>query len=314
MYYGIEKMRYLFRNPTLLLALLLLVAYSGAEIIIRGDALNKISCGIGGYFFWGGILLLVYCWILLPVLRFVSFPTWTDPEKLSYGRERIAYLEKMGKYYLRLFKKDAPVEIKELIAELKKTLCNNYLFPKDYLNKLSEIVPEIHHRLLENVSERIIRDYMKKTGILVCISQRGWLDSAAMLVMQIRMIIDLSRSLGYRPSWVFILYSLVWVMINSILFAFFDGSDIVEEAETELLPLALGESASGALPLIGKFLGIAAQGVSAMAVMYVTGQVIKRKLTGNPVRLDGKDRVKFRIDGYKAAFDVLKAKSGTQTA
>lgn len=298
-------MKTFFRSPLFYLALLLLTAYICAEIIIRGDALNQISFGIGGYLFWGGIAVLIYCSIILPILRFSTFPKWTEPEDFSSPRDQIRYLEKMGKYYSHLFPVAPPEEIADMVSELKETLKNTRLDLSDYRARLLRLVPEIHRQLSGPVCDRIIRAYMKKTAILVCVSQRGWLDSTAMLVMQIRMIIDLSRSLGYRPSCVFILYCLGWVVVNSIAFALFDGSDILEDSLQELLPLVIGESAGNSLPFIGKFFGIVAQGASAMALMYTTGKIVQRKLTGSHERLSGKERIAYRIEGYREAVTLL---------
>lgn len=294
-------------RPLFSLAILLLIAYCAAEIIIRGNALNQVSFGIGGLLFWGGIALLVYCWLIRPILHFATFPRWIDLENFTDPRAEIRYLEKMGKYYVKVFDQKCPAEIVGQIAELKETLRHLNLDFADYRDALRRIVPEIHRLLSEVVCDRIIKDYMKKTAILVCISQRGWLDSVAMLLMQFRMIIDLSRNLGYRPSWVFILYCFGWVAVNSIAFALFDGTEIVEDAMRDLLPLVMGESLGKSLPL-GKVFGIAIQGISAMAVIYATGKIIQRKLTtGSQKRLSGKERVQYRVDGYRTAFKMLPA-------
>ena len=299
-------MKNIFRHPTFWLSLLLLVAYICAEIIIRGDALNRISYSIGGFLFWGGIVLLVYCWILLPILRFSTFPKWIEPETISSRRAQINYLQKMGKYYVSIFRKKQPEEIADLIPELKKTLKSPPADFAEYHDKLQQLVSGIHSQLSENVCNRVVNDYMKKTAVLVCISQQGWLDSVAMLVMQVRMIIDLSRSLGYRPTWFFILYCLCWVFVNSIAFALFDGTEIVDDAMQELLPFIVSETAGKSIPILGKLFGVALQGASAMAVVYVTGKIVQRKLAGSQQRLSGKERIKLRIEGYKAAVGMLK--------
>ena len=298
-------MKNILRHPTFWLALLLLTAYVCAEIFIRGDALNRISCGIGGYLFWGGIVLLVCCWILLPILRFSTFPKWIEPETISDRRAQIDYLQKMGKYYVRIFRKKQPEEIADLIPKLKKTLKSPPADFAEYHDKLQRLVSGIHSQLSENVCNRVVKDYMKKTAVLVCISQRGWLDSVAMLVMQIRMIIDLSRSLGYRPTWIFILYCLCWVFVNSVAFALFDGTEIVDNAMQELLPFVIGETAGKSVPIFGKLLGVATQGASSMAVVYATGKIIQRKLTGAQQRLSGNERVQLRIEGYKEAVKMF---------
>ncbi|MBO4647806.1 MAG: hypothetical protein J5806_06570 [Lentisphaeria bacterium] len=291
-------------RPSFFLVILVLIAYILAEIIIRGNALNQISRGIGGWLFWGGIVLLIYCWFILPILRFVTFPQWVDLGSFTDPRDEMRYLKKMGKYYVKAFGQNCPYEISELISKLKKTLNNPKLNFYDFRDNLRQIVPEIHRQLSEVICDRIIKDYMKKTAILVCISQHGWLDSGAMLVMQLRLIVDLSRSFGYRPSWIFILYCFGWIMVNSIAFALFDGTEIIEDAMQELLPLTLGESLGKSLPL-GKVFGIAMQGVSAMAIVYATGKIIQRKLMGSKARLTVKERVQYRVDGYHTAVRML---------
>lgn len=293
-------------RPTLLIAFFLLIAYVAAEFIIRGNALNQITFGIGGYLFWGGIALLLWCWILLPVFHLVTFPQWVDPDTFTDPRAEYRYLKKMGKYYVKTYGRKCPEKLSGLISDLKRNLHDPDLSSEARLNELRRLVPETHKRLGE-MSDRIISDYMKKTAILVCISQRGWLDSLAMLVMQIRMIVDLSRSLGYRPSWIFILYCLGWVLVNSIAFALFDGTDVLEDAMRDLLPLVIGESLGKSLPLgFGKIVGIAAQGAASMAIIYATGKIIQRKLTGFGARLSGKERVRYRIEGYKKAAEMIK--------
>ncbi|MCQ2377797.1 MAG: YcjF family protein [Victivallaceae bacterium] len=298
-------MKPLMKRPLVLIALLLLMVYVGAEIVIRGNALNSISCGIGGYLFWGGIALLGYCWIILPILRFSFFPEWIEPETIADPCKRIRYLEKTGKYYLALFAEKRPPEIADLTDELKSVLGDPHSDAAEYQDALLRIIPEIHRLLADVVCDRIIRDYIKKTAVLVCISQRGWLDSVAMLVMQIRMIIDLNRSLGYRPTWYSILKCTGWVFVNSIAFAIFDGTDIVENAIHDLLPIVVGKSVSTSLPIVGKTTSILAQGVSAMAIVYATGKIVQRRLTGSRKRLSGKERIQYRIDGYKMAGKIL---------
>ena len=131
-----------------------------------------------------------------------------------------------------------------------------------------------------------------------------------MLVMQLRMIVEISRNMGYRPSWIFLLSCFCWIMVNSLFFALFDGTEFVEDALQEFLPLVAGGSFGkvlSAIPAAGKVASMILQGASSMAVVYTTGKILQLKLNGSKKRLSGKERVKYRMKGYWEAVKILGA-------
>lgn len=292
------------KHPLFLLALVCFLVYGASELIIRGEALNHISFGIAGYFFWGGVALLIFSWIIVPIFGFALFPEWIDPQTLSDPIEQLDFLERYGRFLVRNYRKNPPPEIADSIEKLRDVIeLNND--PAECRIKLLDLVPRIHQELSEKVCSRIIHDYMKKTAIIVCISQRGWLDSTAMLLMQIRMVIDLSKALGYRPSWYSVLYCLGWIFINSILFSIFDGTDILDNALTALLPNALKKSLGKMILFFGK---ITVEALTSMAIVWTSGKIVQCRLLGEKKRLSGKDRIAYRVNGYKEARKIAEEK------
>ena len=286
----------------LTIAIICVLGYLSAELLIRGDALNKVF-GIGGWLFWGGVALLVLCWGILPFfsLFFGGFPKWTEPQSIPLPSDRLAFLEKYGFFLLHQYRDDPPKEISNDIQKLNEIFKINYTDSSEYLDALLHLVPEIRQTLIENVSNRIIRDYMKKTAIWVMVSQRGLSDSIGMFAMQLRLVADLGRLYGHHLSWVFMLYYISWILFNSFLFALLDSSDLLDDSLDDIISLFAGEKLGNAIPFIGKGVGILMQGATSMAIVYATGKIVQKRLLGYTNRLSKQERFKYRLEGLKEA-------------
>lgn len=288
------------KHPFPLFFVLALLGYSLAEFLIRGEMLNKVSFGVGGYIFYILLALLFIRVLIVPFISFVFFPEWKEPEEMKDPSERLHYLEKYGKFLVERYyqKKSAKNPPEEIAGDIKKL--KGMLEPDDpgrKLKKLEPLITSIHSSLSEKVCDKILKDYMKKAAILVAISRRGWLDSLAMLIMQIRMVIDVSKTLGYRPSWIFILYCLGWILVNSLLFSLFDESGHTEKS-----------SFVNPFEIIKEFkilAGIGIQMVSSMALIYATGKIVQRRLLGQSEKLPREERIEYRKTGYKEAMKLI---------
>lgn len=288
----------------LFLAIFCLIGYFGAELIIRGDALNKVSFGIGGWLFGGGIVLLIICWGIVPIVSLFlsSFPEWIDPQTIPSSNDRIVFLEKYGRFLLRQFHKDPPQEIVNDIQVLRELFAQKNSIASDkYPEQVSLSVLQIRQTLVNQVSKRIIHEHMKKTAIYVMISQRGLFDSIVMFIMQMRLAAELGKVFGYRPSWLFLSYYALWVMVNSIIFALFDSTDTLDDSMNELIGLFAGEKLGKMIPFFGKASSIMIQGATSMAIIYASGNIIQRRLLGNTKRLPPKERIRYRLEGLKEA-------------
>ena len=299
-------MKRIFRHPFVLFSLCVLFLYFFAEIIIRGESLNRISSGIVGWLFWIGIGGLVFWGLILPVIQFASFPVWRDPSEIENITQRIRYLRRYSDFLLSNFGRNPDPAIAGSMEKLKITVRNTKGDPAAFLAEAEPLVVQIHKDVSEKVCGKIIHDYMKKTALIVMLSQRGWFDAAGMLVMQIRLVSDLSKALGQRPTWISLSGCMFWVVANSFFFALFDGTDFVEEAASEMFPLVLGENVVKGIPFLPKVMDIVVQGAASMAVVYATGKIVQAHLLERKNKLSSKERIKYRIDGYKEAVGMTK--------
>lgn len=299
-------MKKILKHPFFLFLLFVLICYFTAEFIIRGEALNRISFGTAGWFFWGGVAFLVFRIFILPVIQFASFPAWHDPNEFEDPEKQHRYLRKYTNFLFSQFGKNPNPAIAESMEKLKIADRDSYRDPLKFRDEAIPIIIQIHRDIEEKVCGRIIRDYMRRTALIVMISQRGLFDSAAMLIMQFRLIIELSKAFGQRPTWISISSCMLWVIVNSFFFALFDGTDFIDEATREMLPVLIGENTAKGIPFFSKVLNIAMQGITSMAIIYATGKTVQMHLLGRKNKLSGKERIKYRLDGYKEAFSIQK--------
>lgn len=296
-------MKKIFRHPLILFSAIVFICYIIAEFIIRGEALNKISGGFAGWLFWGGMAYLLLCFFVLPLLQYISIPVWQDPDTLKDDiHTRNAYLKKYAQFLIKKVNTKQDSKLSDQISDLKQKLWKAERDPALY-EAVCVSVKQVHKYLADETCQQIIHNYMRRTAIIVMISQKGWLDSSAMLIMQVKLIIDLCKALGQRPTWFAISGCIVWVITNSIFFALFEETEFFDEAFDHILPENLVNDLSS------KISNTLAQGLSAMAIVYATGKAVQAHLLENKKRLSNKERINNRIEGYKEGIKLASSQA-----
>ncbi|MEG0144320.1 MAG: hypothetical protein RSA21_09545, partial [Akkermansia sp.] len=141
-------------------------------------------------------------------------------------------------------------------------------------------------------------------SLAVVVSRKGFLDSFIIFGLQIKLMIDISRNLGHKPSWAFILCCFIWVTINSLLISLLDEGDILgfigssgDELLGELLGVKTAETVVENIPFlrtVGKQL---MESTYAGGAVYVTGVLVLNRLMGESKRLTPKELFKLRREG-----------------
>ena len=167
------------------------------------------------------------------------------------------------------------------------------------------------------------------------VSRNKWLDGAALLFLQLRLLIALAQLHGGKPSPVFnalcfgavIANSFVYVVINGLLYG--NGGLMVTELVDDIADLLVddpevqykaGNSAANILPVVGKaFSGIVdvlarptLEAALAASNVYVCGHLFLRRLQGES-RMPGFKEVvamrrKGRMDIFRGVAEALKDK------
>lgn len=188
--------------------LFVLILWYSADIVTLGLSLNEQLplCPYvgGGTVLWGVIVLIIFWIFILPIIAFCRM------KHVTFDARYKAALRDLKPYYDQK-PKDHPkhalyheMQISGLSQQKKK----------EYLEKYVEIgdIPQ--------KARQMILNYSKATGVMVAYSRSKFLDSFVLLVMQVRLVMDIARLHGYKPSPVFNVCCFGWVCMNSILALF----------------------------------------------------------------------------------------------
>ena len=139
---------------------------------------------------------------------------------------------------------------------------------------------------------------MLRALIFTAVSQIGLIDAACLLYLQFRTVRDICRLLGYRPSFLFLTYCYLWIFANSFLFALLDESVDLTEMMPDALTLGAGKFSR-------KLFGAFVQGITSAALVYVTGEILKRRLLRGKKKISAKERLFIRLAGIKATMELV---------
>lgn len=186
------------------IAVFLLLAYFATDIIAKGNTLNSLTPKpLLGYIFWGAILVFVYWQVFWPI---ISFSQLKHVHKLSPKAR--------AKWALRQMKTDgqnnddAPEH--ELYINLSNAEQNN---DDDALHKYLAI----YDNKQSKKANTIILNYSKLAAITVVVSRNKWWDSAAIIFMQMRMLVELAKLYGGKPSPLFNMLILGWIISSTFI-------------------------------------------------------------------------------------------------
>lgn len=204
--------------------LFILLVYYSSDLVTMGILLNSLTpwgsyCG-GGTVLWIVLLWFFYRIFIAPVLEFRRLKsassnksTSLDVRYKSAMADLLPYRErkKEGEKQRDLYHK---MNLSGLSSKQKEEHLNEYFKIGDLPKK----------------SKKMIMKYSIAAGTLTAFNRNKLIDALIVLMMQVRLIVDISRLHGYKASPVFNTCCFIWVCSNSLLSLFLqDAADQVGE-------------------------------------------------------------------------------------
>lgn len=258
----------------LIIAVFLLLIYFSADIIHKGKTLNELTpYPLLGWLFWGLIVFFIYRQVLCPIVCF-------------------AQLRNLGEQNLQT---RAELALKSLKRDKNSSLYTNISNAKQ-LHKTEELRTHLqtYDKLLEQKANDIILNYSKISGVAAIVSRNKWIDSAALIYLQCRMIVELAKLYGGKPTPVFNLLTLLWVLSSSCVYIIMQ-SLIVENADALAQELTdtvseylTGDLDSQAKAATGAFNALPFLKVVSSVSSVIIGPVLEASAAGANTYITGK--------------------------
>lgn len=284
---------------------LILLAYFAADIIEKGEILNALTpFPVLGYVLWGACALVLWVLLIWPVIQFIRLKSY----RRTTPRKRLALTCK------RLKKECGTEEKRALYKDLRFALAMGQYDDHPDTIKLLEKYEEICDTPRKQ-AKRLINQYSKLAGVAVVISRSNAIDALALIILQMKMVIELSRIYGFRPSPVFNCLCFGWVVTHSIIFALFSNdvvgaaADAVGGVVQSIMqdPAFLQSTFSNAInkiPLVNIATAATkpvAEALLAAIPVFVTGRIFLKQLEGEK-REGYKDYLDLRKEAYSGLF------------
>lgn len=197
-------------SNALIFAVFLLLVYFGTDIIEKGHTLNELTpYPLLGWMFWGVLIVFVYWQVLYPIVCFA----------------KLTRLSKQNIY------DQAKIALKKLDSTENDDLYSNMLNAMQLQEEDTlKLYLSQYHEKLNQKAEKTIFGYSKVASIAAIVGRSKWVDGIALLYLQLRMVIELAKQYGGKPSPVFCLLCLGWVLTSSFVYLIIQ-SLIVDNAE-----------------------------------------------------------------------------------
>ncbi len=289
--------------------ILILLAYFSSDIIAKGHTLNELTpYPCLGYAMWAGVLFVVWWLFLMPIWQFCKMLRPVKTNLKDRAKEALKFLKKHGNM------NDG--DTKKLYGEINNLL-NKRAGYDEALRDRERLHALIARCYEENDMGKKARDvtlkYAKGAGIGTVISRNPMLDGLIMLIVQMKMIVELSKLYGYKPSAVFNLLCFCWVISNSVITALLaqdlaeDAGDFIAEsikdglsnpeeatggAVASMFEWGLGKVMSGTAKML-------TEALAAGSLVYVTGRIFICRLEHHDGKTTAKDLLKWRREGRR---------------
>ncbi len=215
---------------------LLLLAWFAADIVDKGQVLNQLTPKpILGWVLWGLCALVLWWLFLYPLIQFCMLRSVHDA---SLGKRLKLACARMRPYRGQ---GDSHPEQAALYDELCNA-CTNGREDDEAVRLLVRYQAIGDH---PRKARKLILRYSKAAGIAVVFSRNSLVDAVALAVVQMKMVIELARLYGYKPSPVFNTLCFFWVLAHSIIFALTSGAaanmaaDAVSSAAGQVADMAV---------------------------------------------------------------------------
>lgn len=252
-----------------------------SNVIDVGEKLRQIHVYVE-YAFYGLSALLMYFLILNPLRVILFAPT--------FSVESIVDEDKNYKIY----KKAAKVLLEnDELTDDDRVLIKSALGNKTKLREALKSVFEgtIQHKINETIVENA-----KAALVSTAISQNGNLDQISVIVINLRLIKEIVRLSGFRPSYANLGKLSVNVLVTSVIAEGLEDLDL-----NELLPTKLTETLTD-LPFVKTLSSSVIQGVSNGLLTARVGIVTSKYLFSDNKLLTRKE---IRRMAYKESFKLM---------
>ena len=271
----------------------LVVLYCASDFYAKGALLNTaLPVPLLGWLFWALLAFVVADAVVRPV---VLFRRLTRAHGQSVENAAAAVRR-------RLSEKGEKNELFwKINGELVKSLPKKSPEHAARAETLSRLVGEYYDSLSPDAS-KIIRKYSWKAALCVVFSRNGLVDGVLMFHAQVKMAMELMRLYGYRLSPLFNVLCFFWIASNSALNGIFSqaGADSVGEILGGMLSDGglVGEGIKS--QVAAKAGSFVVEALASATTVYVTGEIINRKLRGEAGNVSIKELFKMRRAGRAA--------------
>ena len=277
------------------LALVVVILLAG-NVIVIGDKLAAASPVLVWVFY--GLLLAALCWlVVIPTCRILfakPFPKLSVDDSTQDSPELRAELKS--------FARSLADNLGDLPADEAAARRGELLAQLDRFYDLAElrgiIQGELDRRFAK--AQEHIHQWAKTVFLVTTVSQVGRIDAITSLVINCRMIADVIRCSGYRPTWGQLGRQYARILATS-LFSYY-LSDTLDKVEVD--PEILHLKALSNMPLVGTVTKSLVDGTANTLLSLRIGHVTLAYLREGAQALSGKAGVKVR---RRAMLDAVKS-------
>ena len=281
-----------------ILVFIVLLLFIGNVMVIANNIQNATNEYVA-YAFYAVLLVLLLAFIIIPLVKLLKMPSMMEFPKVddSYTAEKV---QKIALNLAANYPNNEKVEQKKFTDTVESA----GLTDKD--NLIKSVNNEIKRRF-DNI-ESIIKRYGKHVFIVTAISQNNRLDTISVLILNFRMIKDLIKSTGFRPSNIQML-QIYWRVIVTGAFAYAtsEAVDFADETFLSEMSTEIGEKVGSSI--LGKLLGVftksladgAVNGLFTLRLGYVTKHYLEE---GFDTFKDKTARVKIYKQSLRDAWKI----------
>jgi len=275
---------------------LLLLAWFAADIVDKGQVLNGLTPKpFLGYILWGLCAAIVWWLLVWPIVQFCMLRSVLDcsmDKRIKLAAKRMrryrGCTEERFREQAGLYEKLYHASVNGVPDEEAAALLVQYQAIGD----------------LPRQARKLILRYSKAAGVAVVFSRNNFVDALALVVVQMKMVVELARLYGYKPSPMFNLLCFGWVLVHSVIFALTSGSlaGMAADAVGEGVSLAADMAVDAAADLSSYLADAILEDPSL--VVRATGDIVEKIPFANMASSAAKVVIRPVTEAFLAALPV----------
>ncbi len=287
-----NKQRSSFWWASLLWCLLLILTYYGVDIIEKGKELNTLTdYPIWGYVLWGVMAVVLWVLIIGPVIHFTNL-RYVGEESLRRQVDRAT--DALSAYR----REPEESELRQLSEEFTAA-------PRDFTtlegkHGWQELLARFREAVHGRAHDTII-GYCKAAGVGMIFGFNGLLDGLILLAIQVRLVLELARVFGYKPTSFFNGCFFGWIAVNSLVVALTSGW--VQALSASAVASMLGGTDVTDMATVRAGLevvmAVLIQALIAGVLTYATGRIFLWRLEHEGREVALKTLLKLRVEGRR---------------